>query len=140
MRPCARARCRCTPWVADTTTTAPDSSARPSRGGMQPGCCSRVGDPWAGVRSAHVVEVDDEDERLPRGDRGTGATLAVGEVGGDRQLAATTDLHALDALVPAGDDHADAEAEVERVAPVPRGVELLARRVGDADVVRADGV
>ena len=31
-------------WAADTTTTAPASSARPSRGGMPPGCCSLVAD------------------------------------------------------------------------------------------------
>src|SRR6476620_11683694 len=89
---------------------------------------------------SHVVEVDDEDQRLPRLDRGTGATLAVGQVRGDRQLTTAADLHALDALVPAGDDHADPEAEGERLAPVPRGVELLTGGVRDADVVRADGV
>ena len=64
--------------------------------------------------SANVVEVDDEDERLARLDGATGAALAVGEVGGDGQLAPAADLHALDALVPARDDHADAETEVER--------------------------
>ncbi len=40
-----RRRSRCARWAADTTTTAPDSSARPSRGGMPPGCCSLVADP-----------------------------------------------------------------------------------------------
>ena len=42
-----------------------------------------------------------------------------------------------DALVPAGDDLADAEAERERLAAVVRRVELLAGRVRDADVVDA---
>src|SRR6476619_2596413 len=42
---CATCRSRCARWAADTTTTAPGSSARPSRGGMPPGCCSLVADP-----------------------------------------------------------------------------------------------
>ena len=87
--------------------------------------------------SAHVHEVDDEDQRLAGLDRATGAAVAVAEVRRDGEPAAAADLHALDALVPAGDDHADAEAEVQRRAAVPRGVELLAGRVRDADVVRA---
>src|SRR3954467_2692989 len=92
------------------------------------------------VRSAHVVEVDDEDEGLAGGDGGAGTALAVGEVRRDGQLAPAAHLHPLDPLVPAGDDHADTQAEVERVAPVPGGVELLTRRVRDADVVGADRV
>ena len=61
------------------------------------------------------------------------------EVRRDDQPAAAADLHALHALVPAGDDLADAEAEVEGRAAVVRGVELLARGVGHADVVHRDG-
>ena len=45
-----------------------------------------------------------------------------------------------DALVPALDDLADAEPEVQRRAAVPGGVELLAGGVGHADVVGRDGV
>jgi hypothetical protein len=51
-----------------------------------------------------------------RTDDPTGATLAVREVRRDHQLAAAADLHALHALVPAGDDLADAERK-ERGAP-----------------------
>ena len=87
-----------------------------------------------------VDEVDDEDERLARLDRAAGAAVAVGQVRGDGEPAAAADLHADDALVPAADDLADAEAEVQRRAAVPRRVELLAGGVGHADVVRRDGV
>ena len=59
------------------------------------------------------------------------------EVRRDGEPAAAADLHALDALVPAGDDLADAEAELQRLAAVPGGVELLAGGVRDADVVGA---
>ena len=68
-----------------------------------------------------------------------GAAVAVPEVRRDHELAAAADLHALHALVPAGDDLADAEPELQRRAAVVRRVELLAGRVGDADVVHRDG-
>src|SRR3712207_8993828 len=42
------------------------------------------------------------------------------------------------ALVPAADHVAGAEREAEGLAPVPRGVELLAGRVRDAHVVHGD--
>src|SRR3954451_24364171 len=87
--------------------------------------------------SADADEVDDEDERGPGLDDATGTALAVGLVCGDGQPAATADLHAGDALVPALDDHADTQPELQRVAPVPGRVELFAAVVGDADVVRA---
>src|SRR3712207_6944401 len=47
-------------------------------------------------------------------------------------------LHAGYSLVPALDDHAHPEAELQRVAAVPGGVELLAAVVRDADVVGTD--
>jgi hypothetical protein len=53
----------------------------------------------------------------------------------NRELAATTDLHPLDAGVPAGNDLTLAELELERLPAVPGGVELLAVGEGDADVV-----
>ena len=62
------------------------------------------------------------------------------EVRRDDQPAAAADLHALHALVPAGDDLADAEAERQRLAPVVRRVELLAGGVRDPDVVHAHGL
>ena len=40
--------------------------------------------------------------------------------------------------IPAGDDLPLAELELERLAAIPRGVELLARGEGDTDVVHRD--
>src|SRR4051812_1280982 len=95
-----------------------------------------------GLRSRRAVagltdalEVDDEHERLVRPDPGAGALRAVGQVRRDDQLAPAADLHALDALVPALDDLTLAERERERLAVVPRGVELLARRPRVAHVL-----
>src|SRR4030095_8273469 len=83
-------------------------------------------------------EVDDEDQRRAGLDDAARSALAVRLVRRDRQPASSADLHAADALVPALDDHADAQPELQRVATVPGGVELLAAVVGDADVVRDD--
>src|SRR6478735_3013285 len=90
-------------------------------------------------RSAHVDEVHDEDERLARSDRTTRAAVAVREVRRDDQLTTSADLHADDALVPARDDPAGPEREVEGVAAVVRRVELLPGREGDTDVVDDGG-
>ena len=89
--------------------------------------------------SADVDEVDDEDQRLAGCDGAASAAVAVGEVRRDDELASAADLHAGDALVPAGDDLADAESEGQRFAAVVGGVELLAGGVRDADVVGDDG-
>ena len=67
-----------------------------------------------GGGSADPEQVDDEDQRLAGLDDAAGAAVAVAEVGRDHELPATADLHALHALVPAGDDLADAEPELER--------------------------
>ena len=61
---------------------------------------------------------------------------AVAEVRRDDEQPAAALAHAGDALIPAGDDHLRAELELERVAAVPRGVELLAVGERDADVLR----
>ena len=53
---------------------------------------------------------------------------------------APADLHAHHALVPALDHLALAEAELERVAAVPRGVELLPRLPRHTHVVHLDHV
>src|SRR4051812_32269320 len=87
-------------------------------------------------RSADLHKVDDEDEGRVRRDR-PGALGAVAELGWDHQLAATADLHAGEALVPAADDHPGAELDGE-VLPAPGRVELLAVRVRDADVLHGD--
>src|SRR4051794_5118041 len=91
-----------------------------------------------GSVSSHADEVHHEDEGGAGLDDAAGAALAVRLVRGDGQPATAADLHAGDALVPALDDHADTQPELQRVAAVPGRVELLAAVVGDADVVRAD--
>src|SRR5450755_1931468 len=53
----------------------------------------------------------------------------------DHQPAPAADSHADNPLVPALDHSTPAEGERQRVAPVPRAVELLPSREGDADVV-----
>src|SRR5690606_14523672 len=88
--------------------------------------------------SVDAEEVHDEDQGLARLDARAGAGVAVAEVRRDDELAAAADLHAGHALVPARDDAAGAERELEGGAAVPRGVELLAGGEGDADVVDAD--
>ena len=54
----------------------------------------------------------------------------------DDELAAAADLHAGDAVLPALDQAA--QRELDRLAAVPRGVELLAGLEVDADVVHED--
>ena len=58
--------------------------------------------------------------------------------GRDRQLAPAADLHALHARVPAGDDLALPELELEGLTAIPGRVELFAGREGDPDVVHRD--
>src|SRR4051812_34444059 len=86
-------------------------------------------------RSVHVDEIHDEDQRLIGADDAAGAALAVGEHRRDRDPPPAADLHARDALVPARDDLALAETELERAPAVPGGVELLAGLPRDPDVV-----
>src|SRR5262245_20520251 len=88
--------------------------------------------------SAHADEIHHEHERLARPDHAAGAALAVGEVGRDRDAPAPADLHPRHAAVPAGDDLALAELELERVAAVPARVELAAVLPRHADVVDLD--
>src|SRR3954465_11134093 len=84
--------------------------------------------------------VDDEHERGVRRDRGRVAPRAVGELRRDDQLAPAAGLDAHEPLVPALDHRALAELELERLAPVPRGVELVAVRIGHADVLHREPV
>src|SRR5581483_7431614 len=90
--------------------------------------------------SANAEQVHHEDQRLARLDDRRGAAVAVGEVRRDGQLTAAADLHPGHAAVPARDDPALAERELERGVAVPGGVELLAGRVRDTDVVHGDVV
>src|SRR5690606_33121852 len=108
---------------------APERAPRP---------CRSVDPEPTGFRSADLDQVDDEDQGLPRLDHIAGAAVAVGQVRRDGELAAAADPHPQDALVPAGDDLADAELEAERLAPAPGGVELLPRGVRDPDVVHGE--
>ena len=117
---------------------------RSSRAACRPAagwCCwLRSAQPW-GPRSADVDEVDDEDQGLARLDRAARATVAVarGAAGWSSLRRPPTFMPTMPSSQPA-DDLADAEAEVQRCAAVPRGVELLAGGVGHADVVRRDRV
>src|SRR4051794_27728893 len=79
-------------------------------------------------------EVDDEHERLVGCDRAD-AALAVAERRRDDERASPALAHARHAVVPALDDAAGAEREVERRATIPGRVELRAVGEGDADVV-----
>jgi len=83
-------------------------------------------------------EVDHEYQRLVGTDDVAGAALAVTEPRRDGDAAATADLHPGHALVPALDDLTLGETELEGVAAVPRGVELLARRPRHAHIVHLD--
>src|SRR4051812_1749118 len=89
-------------------------------------------------RLLHAEQVDDEDQRFSGLDDAGRAAGAVAQVRRDGQLAAAAHAHALDTLVPAGDDLAAAEREGEGLAAVPGGVELRAVGVRDAHVVHGD--
>ena len=103
---------------------ARDAAGRGDRGGGHRHRASAVRlSYWTPSRSITNTSVSFGADRRRR------ALLAVGEVGRDHELPAAADLHALDALVPARDDLAGAELEGERLAAVPRGVELAP--VGD---------
>src|SRR5690606_33880796 len=85
--------------------------------------------------STHAEQVDHEHERLVGTDDPARARLAVGEVRGDDEAASATNPHADHSLVPALDHLARAQRERERLAPIPRGVELTSCRPAVADVV-----
>ncbi|MEJ7570041.1 MAG: AAA family ATPase [Gaiellaceae bacterium] len=111
------------PPSSSSTLTRTRTRARPSR---------------AARSSAHGQKIDHEDEWLVRLDRGARSSRSVGHGGRDRESAPAADLHPEDARVPARNDLALAELELERTPPVPGGVELLARGEGDPDVVHRD--
>src|SRR4051812_36768615 len=75
----------------------------------------RPNPPQACLALADADEVDDEDQRRARLDDAARAPLAVGLVRRDGEPATAADLHAGDPLVPALDDHPDAQAELQRV-------------------------
>src|SRR4051794_25813521 len=118
-----------------TTRHSAASSATPT---AAPTTCTQRRGSTLSPLSPHAEQVHDEDQRLIGADDAAGAALAVGEVGRDRDPAPAAHAHAGDALVPAGDDLALAEPELEGVAAVPRGVELAAALPRDADIMHFD--
>src|SRR5689334_15201171 len=64
-------------------------------------------------RSRETDHLDIEDQSGIRRDLGTRTRLAVAHFGGDDQVALFADFHARDAFVPALDDLALAEGELE---------------------------
>jgi hypothetical protein len=86
-----------------------------------------VGHDVVGARAGSPVHGDElrvEDERRSGGDAQRDALVAVGELGRDLQLPLLPDAHAEDALVPALDDGALAELEVQRLASLVAVAEL----------------
>src|SRR5215475_9302437 len=76
--------------------------------------------------SLHPQQFHLEHERRIRRDDAAGAARAVAELGRDDQRALAADLHAGDALVPAGDHATHADRKLERLLAIDRAVELLA--------------
>ena len=114
---------------------APRGAPRPTARWRSTSCAASRSAAWR-WRSADLLEVDVEDQGLVGPDLRRRPLRAVGEVGGNRQAAALADLHPQDALVPARDDLARAQRELEGLlALAPRGVELLAVLEQHADVV-----
>src|SRR5215469_3354990 len=71
-------------------------------------------------------QLDVEQQRRVRRDDAAGAAGAVAERRRDDQRALAADLHGGDAFVPAANDLAHADLELERLAAIDRGVEFLA--------------
>src|SRR3954468_10509606 len=78
-----------------------------------------------------VDQVDDEDEGLAAEEVASGR--AVGQLRRDDELSPAADAHARDPVLPALDE--SAQRELDALAAVPGGVELLAVVVLDAHVV-----
>src|SRR6266404_1201180 len=125
-----RARSRSASATPSASSSSTPQKAQRNRDAATAGGCAATS-----RRSADGEQVDDEHERLVRLDHPAGSACAVRERGRDRQPAAAAGLHPLDAGVPARDDLALAELELERLPAIPRRVELLAGEEGDADVV-----
>src|SRR5690606_3295388 len=112
----------------DTSNGSPRPAVPPARRGSLP----------------NVQQFDLEHQRGPGWDRVARAPRAIGQVGGDAQLAPPADAHAGHALVPAADHAPGAEHAYAWRAGGPRAVELrsapVRRRlaVQPAAVVHAD--
>src|SRR5690606_26241723 len=85
-------------------------------------------------------QLDVEHQRRVGRDHAADATLAIGHLRGDAQLAPAAFAHARHALLPAGDHLAATQREGEGLVAVVRTVELLAAQVRLALVVDPAGV
>jgi hypothetical protein len=85
-------------WSTARPPCAASSAERPLRTGGWPG------------PPRHADQVHDEHEVGVRGEAGR-RLVAVGELGGNDELAPAADPHALQALIPARDDHAGPEGK-----------------------------
>src|SRR5699024_5335856 len=90
--------------------------------------------------SAHVLEIADEDQALTGLDHPAGSLVDVRQMRRNLQSASSSDLHHLDALITAVDDHSGSALELQRRATIIRVVEILYRGMGDSDVLHADCV
>ena len=93
------------------------------------------------MRSVHAEDVGDEHEGRAAGDaRLRDATLTVAEFSGDGQQNAVAHALAYEALVPTGDDHADADLEGQGAAAVEGVIKVFLRAEDRAVVVAGDGI
>src|SRR5262245_65973654 len=86
-------------------------------------------------RLPDVEQLHVEDECGVGWDHAAGALCPVTKVGRERQRSSSADLHARDSLVPAADHFTGAQSEGERLATIPRAVELPPLMVRFASVV-----
>ena len=92
--------------------------------------------------AAHLQQFHFEDQRGVGRDHPAGPALAVGQVGGDHQLALAAHLHARYPLIPAADHPATAQGKGEgppAVAAVKFRAILEGAAVVDRDHLAADG-
>src|SRR5438067_10584822 len=121
--------------VTSSASTRPSAAATPTRsapsartGASARRCASSTEISSPAMRALLHLDERAVEHQIGVGRNGAaGAALAVAELGRDVQLAAAADLHALDALVPALDDHADAEGKLDRLVAIEGAVELLLR-------------
>src|SRR4051812_3379453 len=78
----------------------------------------------AWLSSANFEELHIENERCIRRNDSAGTARAVPQLGRNHELPPSAHLHARNSLVPALDDLARAERELERLVPVHAAVEL----------------
>ena len=84
---------------------------------------------------ADVQQVHHENQGLTGLNDRASATVTVRHVGGNLQATTAADLHAEQTLIPAADNLANAHLEGQRLAAVPRSVELFAGRECNTNVV-----